>query len=90
MGGRGFGKTVIGEQESRADLTPFLKICLRAVITLLLIAANTSVLAQMPWELPDNPFDDLVRNGIVVPLNTDEKMLVEKLGQPISIERTNC
>jgi len=42
----------------------------------------------MPWELPDNPFDDLVRKGIVVPLNTDEKMLVKKLGQPISIERT--
>jgi len=58
------------------------KAFLKTVITLLAIAVNTSVLAQMPWELPDDPLADLVRHGIVIQLNTDEKALLEKLGQP--------
>lgn len=62
---------------------------LSAVITLLLVAANTLAFAQkMPWDSPPNPLDDLVRNGIIVALNTDERTLVEKLGQPATIERT--
>jgi|GEM_PF-5727615 len=64
------------------------KAFLKTVITLLAIAVNTSVLAQMPWELPDDPLADLVRNGIVIQLNTDEKALLEKLGQPRQINRT--
>jgi len=64
------------------------KILYSTILALLFLTANTLTFAQkMPWDFPPNPLDDLVVNGIVVPLNTDEKTLLEKLGQPQNIER---